>query len=120
MPGFLRQFLPAEIMDDDGLAGYWQKYQWIWRTLLLRFGQLLVCRITGQIRFARPDIPSDRWLGFFPVGEDSYDSSPSSPGSRAQVCQVSSSAWAAQNQRPQIPQWKVAAESQGSSRGETA
>src|SRR5574340_1737248 len=38
----------------------------------------------------------------------------------AQVCQDSSSAWTAQNQRPQIPQWKVAVASQGSSMGETA
>jgi hypothetical protein len=29
-------------------------------------------------------------------------------------------AWTAQNHRPQIPQWNVAAESQGSSMGETA
>src|SRR5580692_4557202 len=36
------------------------------------------------------------------------------------MCQVSSSAWTAQNHRPQMPQWDVAAELQGSSIGETA
>jgi hypothetical protein len=54
------------------------------------------------------------------TGRDNYASPPSSPGSRVQACHISSSAWTAQNHRPQIPQWKVAAESQGSSKGETA
>ena len=36
------------------------------------------------------------------------------------MCQVSSSAWTAQNHRPQMPQWDVAVESQGSAMGETA
>jgi hypothetical protein len=36
------------------------------------------------------------------------------------MCQVSSSAWTAQNHRPQMPQWDVAAELQGSSIGEIA
>jgi hypothetical protein len=36
------------------------------------------------------------------------------------MCQVSSSAWTAQNHRPQMPQWDVAAELQGSAIGETA
>jgi hypothetical protein len=36
------------------------------------------------------------------------------------MCQDSSSAWTAQNHRPQMPQRDVAAELQGSSRGETA
>ena len=36
------------------------------------------------------------------------------------MCQVSSSAWTAQNHRPQMPQWDVAVELQGSAIGETA
>ncbi len=36
------------------------------------------------------------------------------------MCLVSSSAWTAQNHRPQMPQWDVAAELQGSAIGETA
>jgi hypothetical protein len=36
------------------------------------------------------------------------------------MCQISSSAWTAQNHRPQMPQWDVAAESQGSAIGEMA
>jgi hypothetical protein len=36
------------------------------------------------------------------------------------MCEVSSSEWTAQDHRPQIPQWEVAVELQGSSIGETA
>jgi hypothetical protein len=36
------------------------------------------------------------------------------------MCQVSSSAWTAQNHRPQMPQWDVAVESQGSAMVEMA
>jgi hypothetical protein len=36
------------------------------------------------------------------------------------MCQVSSSAWTAQNHRPQMPQRDVAVELQGSAIGETA
>jgi len=106
-----------------GFANQWNPPDMVSRRVRGRYGSRCFFWVK-QDASELPDshlFPTEKRLGNKPGSSSApscqsncYPSPPSSPGSRAQRCHASSSAWTVQNHFPQMPQWQVAEVSQGS------